>query len=451
MRNPIPDVRHSFSLKAMTIGLLTLVLLIPVAMVRGVIHDRESTGSQGRYKVIQAWGGPQIVAGPILVLPYAITRITQYGEIIPSEGILYVLPETLSIDAEIVPEVRYRGAHSFPVYTAKTMISGTFMAPDWSGLGIDTAAIMWDRASVAVAIGDPRSLRSAPYLDVDGVRSKFEAGDIRLMDLPPLVVAPIVHFVNEPARTEQMSFTISFDLSGTDAFRVLPLGDTTTVTMRSEWSDPSFVGGHLPEKREVTEAGFTASWRVSSFGRSYPSRWLSNANPSQVADNSALGVSLFVPVGLYQLTDRATKYAIMFIGLTFVAYFLFEILASLRLHPLQYLLVGFGNAIFYLLLLSLAEHIGFGFSYVFSAAGSIALITGYSYAVLGNRRRAMAMMGILAALYGFLYLTLNAESYAMLAGSIGLWLILGVVMYLTRRIDWYGTQKEKPAQNEIQF
>jgi inner membrane protein len=177
---------------------------------------------------------------------------------------------------------------------------------------------------------------------------------------------------------------------------------------------------------------------VSGFGRTYPSRWLSTTDPYQVVDDSAFGVNLFVPIGLYQLTDRATKYAIMFIGLTFVAYFLFEILAGLRLHPLQYLLVGFGNAIFYLLLLSLAEHVGFGLAYMLSAAGSIALIAGYSLAVLGDRRRALTMLGILAGLYSFLYLTLNAESYAMLAGSLGLWLILAAVMYLTRKIDWYG-------------
>jgi inner membrane protein len=212
-------------------------------------------------------------------------------------------------------------------------------------------------------------------------------------------------------------------------------------------------GGHLPEKREVSTEGFQATWRVSSLGRALPSRWTShspekgatpisafNLNPYAGNDgpiNSAFGVNLFVPIGPYKLTDRATKYAVLFIGLTFVAYFLFEVLLKLELHALQYLLVGFANALFYLLLLSLAEHIDFGWSYLVSAMGSAGLVAAYSSSILGSWRQTSLVVAMLAGLYGFLYLTLNAESYAMLAGSVGLWMILGLVMYLTRGIDWY--------------
>ncbi len=207
--------------------------------------------------------------------------------------------------------------------------------------------------------------------------------------------------------------------------------------MRSPWPSPGFIGSYLPETREISDKGFTASWRISSLGRSYPSRWTSTETHLANAEQSAFGVNLFVPIGLYQLTTRATKYAILFIGLTFVGYFLFEVMAGLRLHPLQYLLVGFANTLFYLLLLSLAEHIGFGLAYLTSTLASAGLITGYSISVLGTRTRALLMMAILAILYSFLYLILSAESYAMLAGSIGLWATLGLIMYLTRRINWF--------------
>jgi inner membrane protein len=188
---------------------------------------------------------------------------------------------------------------------------------------------------------------------------------------------------------------------------------------------------------DITESGFTAEWRTTSLGRTLPAMWLEgNLQPGKV-ESAVLGIDLFVPIDVYRLTDRATKYAVMFIGLTFVAYFLFEVLGGLKLHPLQYLLVGFGNAIFYLLLLSLAEHVGFGASYLLSAAASAGLITGYSLSILGSRKSAARMLGILSLLYGLLYLTLQAETYAMLAGAIGLWCSLALIMYLTRRIDWY--------------
>lgn len=442
MRNSFLALRDSYTLKAAGIGLLILILLVPVAMIRSVINDRQAIGWQARQEIMRSWGNPQTIGGPILVLPYELVRVTQYGERIGEEGQLQILPEYLSVDAELVPELRYRGLHKVPVYTAKMVISGSFASPDWSGLGIDSAELQWDRAAVAVSLSDPRSIRNAPILDIDGSRTRFSSAGNRITGLPPQIVAPLSHYGDQAGRSSAMSFSLTFDVGGTDSIRYLPLGDTTTVSMRSSWPSPSFAGGYLPESRDISESGFTAEWRVSSFGRPLPSRWIGELSNVQINDLSALGVDLFVPVGLYQLSDRATKYAIMFIGLTFVACFLFEVLAGLRLHPLQYLLVGFGNAIFYLLLLSLAEHVGFGVAYLLSVLAASSLVAGYSIAILGDRTRAAAMLAVLLTLYGYLYLTLRAETYAMLAGSIGLWLCLATIMYLTRRIDWYGHAAE---------
>ena len=241
----------------------------------------------------------------------------------------------------------------------------------------------------------------------------------------------------------------SLDLGGTRSYQLQALGDETLVTMTSNWPDPSFFGAFLPEAHTITASGFSAEWRTTSLGRTLPSKWRQGDLGQATIESAIIGVELFVPLGLYQLTDRATKYAIMFIGLTFVAYFLFEVLGGLRLHPLQYLLVGFGNAIFYLLLLSLAEHLGFGFAYALSAFASAGMITGYSLSVLGDRRKAILMLGILSLLYGFLYLTLKAETYAMLAGSVGLWGSLALIMYLTRDIDWYSIGRRRSTQEEM--
>jgi inner membrane protein len=424
-------------MKVGVIGLLVLIMLIPLAMISGVIEDRQLNNQHASEEIMRAWGARQTIGGPVLVLPYSLERVTQYGERLYTDGDAFFLPRDLTIAAELVPETRYRGIHSVPVYTAHTRITGTFGVSDISNLGIDDARIDWKRAYLALSITDARPIKNAPEVDINGERIRFEPGGSQVPGIAPQITAPVGEVLSESAWNGELSFTMDLDVSGTDRFAVLPLGDKTSVTMRSSWPSPSFVGGYLPETRQVDDEGFTASWRVSSLGRTYPSRWTSADAGVVSFESSAFGVDLFVPIGIYQLTTRATKYAILFIGLTFVGYFMFEVIAGLRLHPLQYLLVGLANTLFYLLLLSLAEHTGFGVAYLISTLASAGLISGYSLSVLGTRGRAVLMMLILGILYGVLYLTLRAESYAMLAGSIGLWITLGLIMYLTRKIDWF--------------
>ena len=437
MQATINKLRSSSSVKVGVIGLLVLVLLIPVAMIRGVIEDRNAVGEQSRQEIMRSWGQQQIIGGPILVLPYKIVRVSQYGQRMVDEGTAFLLPRELSIDAELSPEIRYRGIHKVPVYTAHTQITGSFAPPEISGLGVDDAEVDWDRAHIALSITDARPIKNAPEVDINGTRTKFRSGGMQIYGIAPPITAALGGYFDESGRDAALQFSIELDISGTDRLQFMPFGDKTQVSVTSTWPSPSFIGNYLPETREINNAGFTASWRISSLGRSYPSHWTSQEAPLAHGEQSAFGVDLFVPIGLYQLTTRATKYAILFIGLTFVGYFLFEVITGLRLHPLQYLLIGFSNTLFYLLLLSLAEHIGFGPAYLTSTLASTGLITGYSLSVLGTRTRALLMMTILAILYGFLYLILRAESYAMLAGSIGLWITLGLIMYLTRRINWF--------------
>ncbi len=437
MQTTINKLRSSSSVKVGAIGFLVLVLLIPVAMIRGVIEDRNAVSEQSRQEIMRSWGQQQIIGGPILVLPYKIVRVSQYGERMVDEGRAFLLPRELSIDAELSPEIRYRGIHKVPVYTAHTQIVGSFAPPDISGLGVDDAEVDWDRAYIALSITDARPIKNAPEVEINGTRIKFQSGGTQIQGIAPQITAALGDTLNESDRDAELQFSIDLDISGTDRLQFMPFGDETQVSISSPWPSPSFVGSYLPENREINDEGFTARWRISSLGRSYPSRWTCMEVALAHAEQSAFGVDLFVPVGLYQLTTRATKYAILFIGLTFVGYFLFEVIAGLRLHPLQYLLVGFANTLFYLLLLSLAEHIGFGLAYLTSALASAGLITGYSLSVLGTRTRALLMMAILAILYSFLYLILSAENYAMLAGAIGLWITLGLIMYLTRQINWF--------------
>ena len=445
MQTQFSTFGRSSLVKVAGIGFLILVLLIPLAMTRDVIHDRRSLSNAAKHEIMRSWGGRQVVGGPILVVPYIKVTIDPYVDRTEERGEVYFLPENLSYDADLRTEIRYRGIHEVPVYTSNMNVSGHFASPDLAGLGLDGADFDWQRAMIVLPISDARAIRNAPTISIGQEILPFEAGGMRIHGFAPQIVAHMGEILDAEARATDIDFAIDLDVAGTETLQFLPLGNSTEVSVQSPWPSPSFNGRYLPETREISDDGFSATWRVSSLGRALPARWTSY-HPQQ--DNaSAFGVDLFVPVGLYQLADRATKYGILFIGLTFVTFFLFEVLARMKLHPLHYLLVGFANVLFYLLLLSFSEHIGFGGSYFVSTLASTSLVTAYSSSILGNWQRASLVTAMLVCLYGFLYLTLNAESYAMLAGSIGLWVALGVVMYLTRKIDWYRWGR---TENEVE-
>ena len=452
MQQSFSAIPRSSLLKVVGIGVMILVMLIPMSMTRGVIQDRQVVNLAAQVDIMNAWGQQQLIGSPILVVPYQIERKGSYSEHTVDESEVFILPQQFVGDVEMIPEVRYRGLHEVPVYTANSVMSGEFSAPNMLGLGIDHAQFDWSRAYFALPISDPRAIRNAPAISINGKEARFEAGGNKVAGLPPQVVALAGELLDDATRNGTFTFSIDLDLGGTKSLKFLPLGDTTDVSVRSTWQSPTFTGDHLPETRKISDEGFTASWRVASLGRTLPSRWADDRLPNAAQNLSGFGVSLFVPIGIYQMTDRATKYAVLFIGLTFVTFFLFEVLVRLRLHPLQYLLVGFANTLFFLLLLSLSEHTGFGLAYFMSALASTGLVALYSSSILKSWRRASLVTAMLSGLYGFLYLTLRAESLAVLAGTVGLWFSLGVVMYLTRHIDWYNwgsLDDSGPNQQEL--
>ncbi len=446
---------RSASAKAATIAILILVLLIPIGMIKGVIDDRRMIGLEAQTDIMHSWGGEQLVAGPILVIPYTATHRRKDGSTHVVSKRAFVLPEELHINAVVSPELRYRGLHKVPVYSARMHMSGRLGSVDPRLLGLDPGQVNWDKVYVALVVSDARAITAIPAISLGRQSNRFTAGGRQIDQLPVQIVAPVRGLDSAQKDPALLDFELELTLNGTNSLRFLPLGDTTSVSMTSTWPSPSFFGNYLPKTRVVEKDGFSADWQVSSLGRALPSRWLGDDVNEGVAMESAFGVELFLPVGLYQLTTRAVKYAVLFVAMTFVAYFLFEVIVGLSLHPLQYLLVGFANILFFLLLLSLAEHIGFAWAYLASATASSVLITAYSVAVLGQRLRASIMSIVLGVLYGFLYLTLKAESYAMLAGSAALWVTLAIVMYLTRHVDWHGhgasvtDNAPGPAENKV--
>lgn len=441
MQPIVQGLKRSASVKALVIGGLILVLLIPVSMIKGVVQDRNIVHDDARRDIMRSWGGAQVIVGPVMVIPYTLNHVSPNGNSVVEENKAYVLPTALKFSTDVNPEVRYRGLHKVPIYRASLAIAGEFSRPDLKALGLEKADLDWDNASVAMTVADARAIAQTPVITFGDAATTFAAGGVAMVEnMPPPIVAPVGAVFAAVGAGQPASFAVNLELKGADSLQLAPLGGSTTVEMTSDWASPSFIGNYLPETREVSDSGFTAAWQISSLGRALPSQWTGRSGVHATTD-SAFGVNFYMPISLYQLTLRASKYAVLFIGLTFVAYFLFEIITGLRLHPLQYLLVGFANALFYLLLISLAEHIGFGRAYLASAAASTTLITAYSTAVLGRRLRGLFMALILGGLYSFLYMTLKAESYALLGGAMGLWVTLAVIMYLTRRIDWYSQTK----------
>ncbi len=446
MKLPINASSRSATIKVAIIAVLTLVLLIPLGMIEGVIVDRQQNESVATADIRTSWGGDQAVTGPVLRLTYEIENKVVYGMPYAEERAVHLLADELIVDAVVDTDVRYRGIHEVPVFSAEVGIKGKVDLSELARLGIEAEQVRWNDATLFIGVSDPKSISRIPVVNAGGTSVDFVASRDGIAGLASELSAPLGKTLADGQWGSELDLDISLALKGSGSLLFLPLAENAAVTMSADWASPSFTGRQLPATREIREDGFDAAWNVTSLGRLLPTAWVGDHAAQHGAADDAFGARFMQPVGLYQLIDRATKYAVLIVGLTFVAYFLMEVVASLRLHPLQYLLVGLANTLFYLLLLSLSEHTGFDLAYAISALASAALIAGYSAAILLRRAQVAVMAGVLTGLYTFLYLTLKAENYALLAGSIGLWVVLASVMYLTRRINWYaagsGGQKQ---------
>lgn len=446
MRIPINASSRSASIKVVIIAILTLVLLIPLGMIKGIVFDRQNNASVAALDIRSMWGGEQTITGPVLRLPYEIENRTVYGLSYADEKIAYLPADELVLTSDVATEERYRGMHKVPVFAAEIKISGKIDFAVLDILGIDAENVNWSGAELFLGVSDPLAITKVPRVAANGAEMSFNVGSESIEGLAAHLSAPVGRRLNASNWGSALEFDISLIVNGSGSLQFLPLARNSAVSMSSDWASPSFTGRQLPAIREVREDGFTASWQSTSFGRSLPVIWGSAEVGQILAAQDAIGACFLQPVGLYQVIERSIKYAVLIIGLTFVAYFLMEVVANFKLHPLQYLLVGLANTLFYLLLLSLSEHVGFDVAYVLSGLASTTLIVGYSAAILLRRSRALMMGGVLIGLYVFLYLTLKAQDFALLAGSLGLWIVLAIVMYVTRGINWYSDDGSDQTQ-----
>ncbi|OQA29255.1 MAG: Inner membrane protein CreD [Verrucomicrobia bacterium ADurb.Bin345] len=366
----------------------------------------------------------------MLSIPYSHELPGPGGKKVTATAYLHVLPDSLNITGTVAPEIRYRGIYETVLYNARVSLAAQFTLPDLRALGIHEKRVQWDRVSLELGISDMK-----------GVRKEIvaRAGDSAWPMEPGLTTSEVLDSgvsarVPVTRNTRTLQVTTELDLNGSEQLSFVPVGKETSAELSSTWRSPSFDGAFLPVRRKVSDAGFSARWDILHLNRAYPQHWIGDRY--KIAD-SAFGVGLLIPTDAYQKSERTVKYAALFIALTFLSFFLSEVLLRVRLHPLQYLLIGLALVIFYTLLLSISEHLSFGRGYLIAGAATIALVTGYAGSILRKARAAWLVGSILAVLYGYLYVLLQLEDYALLLGSIGLFVILGTVMFLTRRINWY--------------
>ncbi|HEY4799965.1 MAG TPA: cell envelope integrity protein CreD, partial [Bacteroidia bacterium] len=337
------------------------------------------------------------------------------------------------------PEKRYRGIYDVVVYNSGLNFKGKFPSPDLVALNIPKENILYDDAFVAVGISDLRGIEDEISLQWNSDKKLMNPGIASNDVLASGISAPVAIVKGD---TEKSSYDFSFDLKlkGSQLLYFTPLGKETNINLSAGWATPSFDGAFLPAKRIVSDSSFSASWKVLHLNRNYPQSWKGNAYE---IGNSAFGVNLLTPVDNYQKSTRSVKYAIMIIILTFVVIFFIEILNHRMIHPFQYILIGLGLCIFYSLLIAISEHTSFNFSYLISCAATIGLIAAYAKSVFKDYKLVALVAGVLTILHGYIFTLIQLEDYALLMGSIGLFIVLAILMYYSRKIDWYNLGKPK--------
>jgi len=438
-------MNKNLSLKLGTVALLVMVLLIPLLMIGGLIDERQSLRDSVVEDIAQSSSHAQQISGPLLVVPYSrYERVwkVQDGKSLQetrvNKGYLTFLPDTFVLDASADTELRSRGIYQARLFHARSHVSGQFKVPANWGITDDLDDYRFDTPFIAVGISDIRGIQNGLQLQLNGRTLDFAAGS-RLDWLGGGVHAMLGTL--DHGTELRLDYAYDLNLQGTGQLYVLPVGRSSSVSLAANWPHPSFIGNYLPTRREIDDKGFQAQWQTSFFSTNLEEALARCVDSESCADfrGRAFGVSFVDPVDQYLKSERAIKYALLFIALTFAGFFLFEVLRDLSVHPIQYGLVGAALALFYLLLLSLSEHIGFAPAYLVSAGGCVGLIGFYLCHVLHSHARGLGFAGGLAVLYALLYGLLSAEDYALLMGALLLFALLGVFMVLTRRLDWYRT------------
>jgi inner membrane protein len=444
------------SLKLFWVIFLGLLMLIPAFFVQGIIEKREEYRNEATQTISEAWGSEQTLILALIKIPFKTKEKDaeiQYA---------YFYPDTLNVNGNIIPEERHKGIFKKIVYTTDLKVSGDFPSLNKNKI-LENRIVFWDQAIFSVGIKDTKGIQGQPILTFSDQKIAFEPSTEADM---PLVNDGMHTYINLAKLNSQANnFSFDLNLRGTDSLKFRPIGKKTSVKLQSSWGNPNFIGKFLPTKKVINAKDFSANWNISYLSRSFPQSWIGETTSKSQNNNYyykdsdhdssntsyVFGVNLLNSVDFYRSCLRAAKYAILFIALTFLTYFMFEIVAKLKIHAFQYILIGSALSLFYLILLSLSEVISFLGAYLLAALANISLISAYTKVITKNTNHKLFlfMIGILIFLYSFLYVLLQLQDLSLLFGSIGLFIILCIIMYISRNIDWHGEVTNKPDKEVL--
>lgn len=421
-------LKTSIVAKGILIFLITLLLLIPSGSIKSLIYERERRQNDATNEVINKWAGEQVLIGPFISIPAKKVVLDQYGNDVIQVRYLHILPEELEIGNTVNVNDLNRGLFNISVYENDCKINGYFKIPDVKSLVEPNEELSIIEATLNLGLSDLRGIENKMI-------AKF--GDSTYNFLPgpsnQEVIYKGLHTPINLSNEKKIAFEIPLKLKGSSSLDFIPMGRKTEVSITSEWKDPSFYGNFLPDHREVNNDGFIASWTVIDLNRDFGQYWLG----TKIIRGSQFGVQFIQPVDHYAKSMRSIKYSVLIICLTFIVFFFIELLQKIKIHPVQYVLVGFALIIFFLLLISVSEHIAFNKAYLISSLAVVGLIAAYLKPVLKSWKRVLLSSGLVAAGYGFIFITLQDQDYALLIGSIGLFITLAAIMLLSRKVNWY--------------
>lgn len=425
--------------KLIAAAVTTLILLMPQAAISDLVEERQARQREAQVDIGKDFATSGELRGPLLQIPKR--SLTSDGKW-RIEGNVVLWPKELTLVGDLVTTERYRGIFKVPVYQGAFDVQGVFAVPEAGAKG-EVIEYEWEQARLHFFLSEDYLLAEPAQLEVDGVAAKMTFGDTMLGKSVVSLAAPVPG--SRRPGGQDLPFKSRLVLKGANQIHVTPFADQVKATLRSNWASPSFKTGWLPDRHEIGKDGFTAEFSSLvlpsdvDVALSRIEVWTQRAK--------GFGVGLYDPASHYFQVHRAVKYALLFVVLTFLTFFLFEQVAGLKLHPIQYLTVGAALVLFFLLLLSLSEQFDFALAYLLSAVGVVLLVAGYARSILASTRRSAWLASGLSGLYGFLFVLLQLESYSLVFGSLGLFVLLAAFMFLTRRIDWYGVGLYKAAQD----
>ncbi len=439
------QTRDKNLIKGVIVGVIALLLLIPMSYIKSLVLERQDRQKKVTEEITGKSAQEQNIIGPILVLPYHISDSS--GKRISTHKV-YFLPEKQEIKSTITPRKKYRGIYKVMFFDSKTEITGSFGTLPLSRMGISATQVEWQKAKLVMSVADNRGLIEQPTIKWNNVSKELMTEKMENLD----VISAPLDISNDAINA---SFSSTLNLNGSERLYFTPVGKTTNVTLSSSWKDPSFTGSILPHSSDIGKQGFKASWTSMSHARDLPQYWTDNEvllshqlpppekdvrsvthSPTKSLSKAAFGVNLFIHVNGYQKTLRSIKYAILCILLTFATFFLIETAGKTTAHPFQYGLVGLALVLFYTLLLSFTEYIGFNLAYLVATAATTLLIGWFVKAVLRSSRLSTILCVVLVLVYTYVFTLMNLQDYSLLLGSLGLFAALAVVMNYSRKLSW---------------